>query len=130
MNEMKYLEQIILKYLEERGWHNLRPGDIAKSISIESGELLENFQWDNPSLEEVKKDDERIAKIKKELADVLIYCFNMAVLLKLDTREIIEEKLEKIRQKYPAELFKNSTQEPGTEAIYWKIKKEHRQKSE
>ncbi len=127
---MKEIEQAILKYLNERRWNRQRPGDVAKSIAIEAGELLENFQWDNPSLEEVKKDPERLARIKKELADVLIYCLNISVLLEFDTRKIIEEKLEYIKKKYPAELFQGSDQDPGTEDIYWKIKKEHRQRGE
>jgi len=32
------------KFLKERGWDTLRPSDLAKSISIEAGELLELFQ--------------------------------------------------------------------------------------
>jgi hypothetical protein len=31
---MKDLEKDIYKYLEERGWDNLKPSDLAKSISI------------------------------------------------------------------------------------------------
>jgi hypothetical protein len=41
---VKELETKIKKYLTERGWNTLRPSDIAKSIAIESGELLELFQ--------------------------------------------------------------------------------------
>lgn len=126
---MKSLEQDIRQYLEERAWHRLRPGDLAKSIAIESGELLELFQWDNPSLDEVRADPEKKAAISKELADVLIYCFDMAVLLDIDVEQIVRQKLEKIKQKYPAELFKDlDPDSQGTHDIYWKIKREHRQK--
>lgn len=126
---MKTLEKEISKYLKERGWHKLRPGDIAKSIAIESGELLELFQWYNPTLEEVKKDKEKIAEIKKELADVLIFCLDLSVTLGIDTRKIILDKLEKAKKKYPAKLMKNESKKsyPGSQN-YWKIKKEHRQK--
>ena len=41
---MKKYEKTIKKYLKERGWDNLRPSDVAKSISIEAAELLELFQ--------------------------------------------------------------------------------------
>ena len=125
---MKKYEKQVREYLEERGWDNLRPADIAKSISIEAAELLELFQWTNQNLNEVKKDKEKIEAIKKELADVLIYCFNMSVLLGLDTGKILLEKIEKIKEKYPAHLFKNRDKniEAGSEEIYWKIKKEHR----
>lgn len=129
---MKKYENEIRKYLKERDWDNLRPADIAKSISIESAELLELFQWTNKSLEEVKGNKEDVELIKKELADVLIYCLDMSVLLGFDTGKILLDKLEKIKQKYPAHLFKNRNKEvdAGSESIYWKIKKEHRKKGE
>jgi dCTP diphosphatase len=69
---MEPYEKEIRDYLVERGWDNLRPGDLAKSISIEAAELLEIFQWSNETLEDVKNDPEKTEKIKKELADVLI----------------------------------------------------------
>lgn len=127
---MKKYEAEVRKYLKERSWDNLRPGDIAKSISIEAAELLEHFQWTSISLEEVKKDKKKIDAIKKELADVLVYCLDMSVLLGLDTGKIVLEKLELIKKKYPARLFKNrdKTKDAGSEDVYWKIKKEHRMK--
>lgn len=129
---MKEQEDLIREYLEERGWDQLRPGDLAKSISIEAAELLELFQWTNPSLTEVKGDPKKLEAIKKELADVLIYCLDMSVLLELDTAQIINEKLQKIREKYPADLFKNREQgkDAGSEEVYWQIKKEARMKGE
>lgn len=127
---MKKYEKEIKKYLKERSWDNLRPGDIAKSISIESAELLELFQWTNKSLEEIKKDKGKIKLIKKELADVLLYCFDMSVLLEFDTGKILLDKLKQVKQKYPARLFKNrdASVDAGSEAIYWKIKRDHRRK--
>ncbi len=127
---MKKYEKIIYQYLKERSWDTLRPADLAKSISIESAELLELFQWTNQSLAEVKKDKDKIEQIKKELADVLLYCFDMSVLLGFDTGKILLDKLEKIKLKYPAHLFKNRKKnvDAGSEDIYWKIKQEHRMK--
>lgn len=129
---MKEQESAIREYLVERGWDQLRPGDLAKSISIEAAELLELFQWTNPSLAEVKADPEKLEAIKKELADVLIYCLDMSVLLELDTGDIITKKLEKVREKYPADLFKDreASREAGSEDAYWKIKKESRMRGD
>ena len=126
---MKNLEKKIHKYLKDRNWHNLRPSDLAKSISIESAELLELFQWENLPLAEVKKDKEKLEAISNELADVMVYAFDMAVLLGLDTRKIIHKKLTHITKKYPAHLMrKNGGSESGSgaDAIYWKIKKKYR----
>jgi hypothetical protein len=54
----------------------------------------------------------------------------MSVLLEFDTGKIILDKLEKAKKKYPAELFHNRDKsvDAGTEDVYWKIKKEHREK--
>jgi len=85
---MKDLENKVYTHLKARKWDNLRPVDLAKSIMIEGAELLELFQWENLSLEEIKKNKEKISEIKKELADVLIYCLEMSVLLGLDTEKL------------------------------------------
>jgi NTP pyrophosphatase (non-canonical NTP hydrolase) len=129
MSEVKTLEKRIKKYLTDRGWNTLRPVDIAKSIAIESGELLELFQWENLSLDEIKKDKEKVEEIKKELADVLIYAIDMAVLLGVDTEKIIRTKLAHIEKKYPAKAMRkiaNGDSGSGSDSAYWKIKKEYR----
>lgn len=125
---MKDFEQKIKVYLEERGWDKLKPVDVAKSIMIEGAELLELFQWENQTLEEIKNNPEKMAKIQKELADVMTYCFDMAVLLNLDTEHILGEKLEHAKEKYPAHLFNKevNNDDPGSEAVYWKIKEQYR----
>jgi NTP pyrophosphatase (non-canonical NTP hydrolase) len=125
---MKDLEKTIKRHLEERGWDNLRPADVAKSIMIEGAELLELFQWENLPLAEIKDDAKKVGEIAKELADVLTYAIEMSVLLELDTEKIIREKLEHIAKKYPAGLMRKSAGEPGSAADseYWRIKNEHR----
>ena len=45
---MKELEEKIVKFAEDRDWLQFNtPENLAKSISIEAGELLECFQWNN-----------------------------------------------------------------------------------
>lgn len=96
-------EEIIRKVLafrQNRNWEQFHnPKDLAISISIESSELLENFQW--KSSEEAlhkKKDD-----IADELADVLNYSIYMAENLNLNIEELIQNKLNKNELKYPVE---------------------------
>jgi NTP pyrophosphatase (non-canonical NTP hydrolase) len=119
---MKKYEKEIRNYLNERGWTNLKPADLAKSISIEASELLEIFQWSDETLVETKKNKEKIEIIKKELADVLIYCLDMSVLLGLDTGKIIIEKLNLVKKKYPTDLINKN----NGDKLYLKIKNEHR----
>ena len=127
---MKNIETEIHKFLAERGWDKLRPSDLAKSICIETAELLEIFQWTSIDIKETKQDLKRMEEIKKELADVFIYAFEMAVLLGIDSEKIIKEKLEHVKKKYPAELMHKNAKDgsgSGVDPKYWKIKNSHRQ---
>ncbi len=95
----------ILQFRDDRDWkqfHN--PKDLAISISLESAELLEIFQWSADDLYcEDKKD-----KIKEELADVLIYAALLADCCGLDIDEIIQNKIKKNNDKYPVGKAKGS----------------------
>ncbi len=119
---MKKVQQQIHKYAKARGWDKPEPANIAKSIVIEGAELLELFQWDNSKREKVLKDKELVEKVKDELADVFIYCFDMAVTLSLDSEKIVLEKLKKVEKKYPVSLVK------GSRKNYLALKQAHRKK--
>lgn len=89
-----------VKFRDARNWkqfHN--PKDLAISISLEAAELLEVFQWSgsDTSVDTEKKN----AKVREELADVLIYCALMANDLSLDISDIVMEKLRVNDSKYP-----------------------------
>ena len=91
---MKCLDEI-RKFNEERDWDQFHtPENLAKSISIEAGELLECFQWDNNFNKE---------EVCEELADVTSYCIMLADRLGVDLEEIVLDKLEKTRKKSPIE---------------------------
>ncbi|HIX80533.1 MAG TPA: nucleotide pyrophosphohydrolase [Candidatus Erysipelatoclostridium merdavium] len=86
---MEELENKIIKFVKERNWDQLDyPDSLIKSIVIEASELLECIQWDS---------NLNIDNVSDELADVLIYCFQLAYSLNLDIKTIIENKLEKMR---------------------------------
>lgn len=99
---MKEIENFIAKYMRARGWDDQPPAGLAKSISIESAELLEHFQWSEPTTAELKKDKEKFTAVQKELADVLIYCIDMCTVLGLDAEKIIRAKMRHNIKKYPA----------------------------
>ena len=75
--------------------------NLAKSISIESAELLECFQWDN----EIK--DKK--HVEDELADVMNYCIQLAHVLNCDIKDIVERKLKETNLKYPVEKCKGKS---------------------
>ena len=128
MTAMKEFEQALFSYAKARGWENPRPGDLAKSISIEAAELLEHFQWGDPDIGAVLADKEKRTQVEKELADVMIYCFQLSMLMKLDTEKVLRKKLAAVKKKYPAKLVRKKGSKPEKEAAYWRIKKEHRMK--
>ena len=85
----------IRKLTSDRNWEQYHtPSNIAKSIAIEAGELLECYQW---------SDEANLEHVKEELADVIVYCQNMLDCLGLDVDEIVNSKMDKNEQKYPVE---------------------------
>lgn len=95
---MDKLIKAIREFNEERDWDQFHtPENLAKSISIEAGELLECFQWDS------NYDREHLCE---ELADVLSYCIMLADSLDVNIEEIVLNKLEKTKKKYPVDKAK------------------------
>lgn len=85
-------------FVTERDWDQFHsPENLAKSISIEAGELLECFQW-SPNFNQ--------EHVEAELADVVTYCIHLANKIGVDLDEIVLKKLESTRAKYPVDLAK------------------------
>lgn len=89
------LRDEIRAFVAERDWGQFHsPENLAKSVSIEAGELLECFQWNSQA---------DAARVQDELADVLTYCFMLADRMGLTPDQIIRDKLAVSREKYPVE---------------------------
>lgn len=96
-------KQCIRKFISDRNWDQFHtPGNLAKSVSIEAGELLECFQWND--------NEYNLQHVKEELADVMIYCQQLADKLGLDDDEIICEKMVMNAKKYPVEKARNTAE--------------------
>ena len=92
----------IRKFTEDRDWEQFHsPANLAKSIAIEAGELLECFQWSDEEYD--------VEHVAEELADVLVYCRNMLDKLGLDEDEIVTAKMEKNEKKDPVEKAKGKS---------------------
>lgn len=95
---MRELTKKIKEFNEERDWDQFHsPENLAKSISIEAGELLECFQW-NPNYD--------IEEVKSELADVFNYSLLLADKLGVDLEQIVLDKMKITAKKYPIEKAK------------------------
>ena len=100
MSDIADLQKEALAFRDARDWaqfHNAK--DLAAGLSIESGELLECFLWKDP-----KSADP--AKVREEIADVLVYALLLAHETKIDLPSAIREKLAKNALKYPVEKAK------------------------
>lgn len=96
MERLEALMARINRFNQERDWDQFHsPANLAKSISIESGELLECFQWNEEEFD--------VASVKEELADVMNYCLQMAMKLGVDPIDIMNAKMDETERKYPVE---------------------------
>ena len=90
---MKELINDIIKFRDERNWRKYHTLDnLAKSLTIEAAELLENFQW---------SDEYDYDNVCDELADIMIYSIMAVELIGADMEGIIRKKMEKNAGKYP-----------------------------
>lgn len=91
----KGVEEELRAFVAARDWEQFHtPENLAKSVAIEAGELLECFQWSGTADRE---------QVIGELADVLTYCHLLALNLDVDPSEIVLEKLAETAKKYPVE---------------------------
>lgn len=98
---MEEVKVAVVKFTKDRDWDQFHsPANLAKSIAIESGELLECFQWnDNYDKKEVCE----------ELADVVNYAILLADKLGVNLEDIVMEKLEENSKKYPVSKSKGNS---------------------
>ena len=98
---MEKLIEEIKQFNEERDWDQFHsPENLAKSIAIEAGELLECFQWNNNY-------DKH--ELEAEIADVMNYCILLCAQIGSDPKKIILDKMEISAKKYPIEKAKGKS---------------------
>ncbi|HUT82237.1 MAG TPA: nucleotide pyrophosphohydrolase [Candidatus Bathyarchaeia archaeon] len=102
IDQFEILKKDMMRFLEERDWIKFHtPKNIAMSIAIEAAELMELFQWTNPPKEEILVDEAILARIKDELADILIYSISMGLQLNIDLFACIKDKMNKNHERFP-----------------------------
>ena len=95
-------------FTEERDWVQFHsPKNLSMSIAIEAAELMEEFQWlTGEESRAALEDATKRAQVVAELADVLIYCLDMANVLGVDVSTAVADKLAKDARKYPADEYR------------------------
>ena len=91
MDRIEALTQRIIEFGKARDWEQFHnPKDVALSLVLEAGEVMEHFQW--KSKEEVEEYVvEHKEEIGEELADVLYWVLLMSHDLDIDIEDALEK---------------------------------------
>jgi dCTP diphosphatase len=91
----------------QRDWRRFHsPKNLSMGIAIETGELMEHFQWlDTEESNQAGNDPKTLTAVREEMADVLCYLLNLADVLGVDLSDAFYEKMKKNEMKYPADRF-------------------------
>lgn len=99
----------IRKFVSQRDWAQFHsPKNLSMSLSIESSELMEVFQWltEQQSFDLSKKQRE---EVEDEIADIAVYLMNLCNVLDIDLSKAIDRKMKKNIKKYPVKLVKGKS---------------------
>jgi NTP pyrophosphatase (non-canonical NTP hydrolase) len=109
------LRDVMRTFVAERDWHKYHtPRNLAASVCVEAGELLELFQWTTQDEAVRKTTDESDFRraVGEEMSDVLMYLISLANSMDLDLASAVEAKMIKNRKKYPSEKFQGHYERP------------------
>ena len=95
-------------FVDKRDWNSFHnPKNLSMSIAIEAAELMAEFQWlTGPQSWDALADESHQRRVRRELADVIIYCLSLANVIEVDLSEAVLEKLALSARKYPAEVYR------------------------
>lgn len=105
---LERLRDRLREFAAARDWDQFHsPKNLAIALCVEVGELLEHFQWlsDQTSL---TLPDDKLEKIKEELADVLLYLIRLADVLNVDLIKSADTKIKANAQRYPVDKSRGS----------------------
>jgi dCTP diphosphatase len=108
--DTKLIQNRLAQFSLERDWDQFHsPKNLAIALSVESSELLEEFQWlTEERSASVMEDPDQAERIRDEMADITAYLVQLAGKLGVDLEDAVLKKIEKNAAKYPVEKFKGS----------------------
>ena len=108
MADLAAIQQKIIAFRNERDWSQFHdPKNLAEALSIEAGELLENFLWKTTE-QSCNLSAEELKNVKEELADIFIFLTYLSEEYKIDLLKEVENKIAVNEAKYPVERAKGS----------------------
>src|SRR5690606_9436908 len=95
------VRQAFTKLAEGEGWQVYHtPKNLAAAVAVESGELLEIFQWLNDEqASEIIHDPVTQERVADEVADVVMYLVELCAHLNIDMAEAVAQKIDKNRRR-------------------------------
>src|ERR1700733_1239925 len=106
---IEQLRDALRNFSAERDWDQFHsPKNLSMALSVETGELLEHFQWISES-ESRALPEQKLAAVGAEMADVFIYLVRLADKLGIDLLGAAAAKIELNAQRYPADEFRGSS---------------------
>ncbi len=104
----KQLHDAMDQFAVERDWDQFHsPKNLAMALTVEAAELQECFQW----LTEAQSkdlDEQQLAAVRDEIADVQLYLIRLAGKLGVDIESACWAKVAKNAEKYPADHVRGS----------------------
>ena len=99
------LKERLRTFAAERDWEQFHsPKNLSMALAAEAGELLELFQWLTEEESRALADSpDDLARVREELADILIYLVRLADKLGVDLEEAALEKIAANAERYPVD---------------------------
>jgi len=108
MVDLASIQKKIIAFRNERDWQQFHdPKNLAEALSIEAGELLENFLWKTTE-QSRNLSPEELKNVKEELADIFIFPTYLSEEYKIDLLTEVEKKTAVNAAKYPVDKAKGS----------------------
>lgn len=106
-DNVRELYDRLVEFRDRRDWKKFHsPKDLALSVSIESAELLELFQWkSNADIKAQQAGGNFVSDAAGEIADVLIYLVLLAGELGIDPIAAAHAKVDENERRFPAGIF-------------------------
>ena len=104
-------------FVARRQWNKYhRPKNLAMSLAVEAGELMEHIQWlDHEEADALLADPAKKERIAEEMADVLAFLLSLANAADIDLAAHFEAKMAKNETKYPPDAVLGHYERPERE---------------
>lgn len=103
ITDLDALRDRMREFVAVRDWSQFHsPKNLAMALAVEAGELMEPFQWLNGP-DSTHLTPERLAAVRLEMADVLLYLVRLADVLGVDLLAAAADKIAVNEARYPAD---------------------------